>query len=478
MKELCWQAYETYAQKLLDSHQVKAATVGVAVKGKTIYQQGFGLRGANSNLPVGEDTIFGIGSITKSVTAVAIMQLHEQGKLSVTDSITKHLPEFRYGDTGAENSMTIHHFLTHTAGMPPLPSLSHALVRSLKEDETVMADEKTAEKLNSVKPIDNYQELMEYIAQAEIALLGAPGQYFSYSNDCWALLGSIIENISGQSYEAYCYENIIKPAGMTRTVFESTRLSDFDNVADLYTVKRDEGEEEVIFSPLWLEAPSMTAAGFLKSTVADMLRYMEIFRNGGCVGETRILSQKSVEHMTTPYAQPIPSENYLYGYGLMIHPNYNGVSLVEHGGNIKGVAASVTCVPEKGITTVALANTSGAPSVALTLAAVNNVLGVPVDEQRHQYQDYLCPPAKLAQYAGKYASGEGSVTTVTVQNQGLLLEVEDMTLQAKPVGVDMFAIERKGLKSAIYFYRDMLGEVWGMANHYRLIPRMVEEQTK
>jgi len=472
MHEPDWKVYENYAQKLLDRHQVPGASVGIAVEGQTIYTHGFGWRDVEKKLPVTEDTIFGVGSITKSFTAVAIMQLQEQGKLSVDDPVVRYLPEFKVGKDGAEKHMTIHHFLTHTSGLPPLGSLTRAMVRSLWEDESVMEGE-GAEKIRDVEPIDTYEELMAYIGSLDIELLGFPGQYFSYSNDAFALLGAIVERVSGIPYEVYVAEHILKPLGMNRSVFDRRELESLGNVATPYASKRVKGRDRVFAAPVWHEAPAMTAAGFLKSTVQDMLRYMEIYRTGGTGNGQTILSARSIDQMTTPYAQSQPGQ--YYGYGLMIHPNYHGVSLVEHGGNLKGVSAWVSCIREKGITGVVLTNLVASPGADVLLGAMNTLMGVPVSTKRVRFQKYNCPPERLARYAGQYKSDEGASVKVTARGDGLDLEIEGVHFRARPVGVDTFAMRRKGLDSAVRFLIDTRGEPWGLVTGLRIVRRVRPE---
>jgi len=450
--------------------------VGVAVNGKPVYTHGFGYRDVEKKLPVTADTIFGIGSITKSFTAVGIMQLAEQGKLSVEDPVVKYLPEFRVGKDGAEKRMTIHHFLTHTSGLPPLPTLNLALARSLQADPEIKASPGWPE-IEKLKPIDTPEQVMEFIAGLEIKLLGYPGQYFSYSNDAFALLGTIIERVSGMPYESYITRNILNPLGMTRSTFSVKDLEKDPNVAMLYSSKPKKGraKDEVFASPFWWESPAMSAAGFLKSTVSDLLKYMEIYRTGGTGNGVRILSAKSIAQMTTPYAEVVPGLH--YGYGLTVHPNYHGVSLIEHGGNIKGVSAFVSCIPEKGITGACLTNLGSSPGGDLLLGAMNVILKLPTRTHRYIYPRYACPPEKLARYAGVYVSEEGleSKTTITVIKGGLDILVEGKHLKARPTGVDTFAVRIKGLESGIRFLTDTKGDTWAVALGYRIIRRVSDK---
>lgn len=463
-----WSSYEQSTTELLATHQVPGAAVGLAIDGKTVYTHGFGWANVEQQVPINQDTIFGIGSVTKSFTAVAILQLQEQGKLSVEDLVTKYLPEFRIGKQGAERAMTLHHFLTHTAGVPPLPTLNHAMARSYWAELDEM-DPKQAEKVKGLQPIDTAEELLKFIADLDVQLLGNPGEHFSYSNDCWALLGAIIQRVSGMPYEDYVTKHILQPLGMERSLFNGEGLQHRDNVASLYASKKVDGQDQIYLSPNWTAAPSMTAAGFLKSTVRDMLRYMEIYRTGGVCEGARVLSQRSVDLITTPHAQVLPGQ--FYGYGLSVHGNYQGVSLVEHGGNVKGVSAYVSCVPEKGITGVTLTNLSSSPGGTLLLGAINSVLGLPIATRRYVYRDFSCSPAKLQSYVGSYVSAEGAAVQVSALPDGIELDVGGEKIKGRPVGIDTFAIMLKGMEMAVRFLRNARGEAWGLALGYRIIPK-------
>ena len=461
-----WLGYEEEARRLMTRHKTPGAAVGIALQGQQIYTQGFGFADVDKQTSIDEDTIFGIGSVTKSFTAVAIMQLQERGLLSVGDHVTKYLPEFKVGSEDAQLGMTIHHFLTHTAGLPPLPSLSRSLARSFWSDESMMTGEQ-AEKLRSLEPIDTDDELIRFVADSDISLLGNPGEYFSYSNECYALLGTIISRVSGIPYEEYIDRHILQPLEMSRSFFDADKIQGLQNTAILYSSKKLKGKDHVYAAPLWWKAPAQTAAGFLKSTVRDMLRYMEIYRSGGHCGGAAILSQQSVNQICTPYAQPVPGQ--FYGYGMMIHSNYRGYSIVEHGGNLKGVAAWASCIREKGVTGVALTNRSPAPSGDLLLGAMNHVIGAPLRTRRYIFKKYACPPARLREYTGTYSSGEGSTVKVTALCNGLQFEMSGEKVKARPVGIDTFAVRRKGLESAVRFVRTDKGEPWGLAMGYRII---------
>lgn len=468
MSKFDWKPLEQYVQHVLDAYGLPGTAVAAAKDGKIVYASGFGWRDREENLPVTENTVFGIGSITKSFTAVAIMQLVEEGKLCVEDLVTDYLPQFRAGKTNAHETMTIHNLLTHTGGLPPLPSLYPAMARSMMEDATVK-ESAQFEQLSKMTPIDTYEQLMEFIAKQDFDLLGPAGMHFSYSNDGWALLGAIIEKVTGKKYEAVIDERILEPCGMRHTTFDLKLMETFPEVTMLYISKDVDGKEQVIRAPGWWESPVMAAAGFLRSTVPDLIRYMEIYRTGGDVYGTRILSKQSVERMTMLHASPNPGA--FYGYGLMVTANYHGVSLVEHGGGIKGVSAWVTCAPEAGVTTAVLANLGGVPSGQIALDAANVMLGVPVGTKRHDLKPYACPEERLERYAGMYVSGEGATLKVSVVEGGLECESQGKKHSARPVGVDMFAVKMKEEEMMMRFLMNPAGQAWAVSFGFRIVPK-------
>jgi len=452
-------AFEQSAEATLGTYQTPGMAVAVARDGELVYAHGFGYRDRERGLVPGPETMFGIGSITKSFTCVAILQLQEQGRLSVQDAVQRYLPEFSTPDPAAARAMTLHHFMTHSSGLPPLPSLYPAMARSIAGDPAAPPQLAGGE----FRPIDTPADLMESIAHGDYELLGPAGAQFSYSNDAYALLGTVIERVSGTSYGAYLQEHILGPAGMTASTLPADLGSD---AATLYASRP--GTEEVFAAPQWWDAPAMLAAGFLKSNAREMLRYLEIYRTGGLVGRERLLSAASVAAMCQPHVPVSPRAG--YGYGLLITPGYHGVTLVEHSGGLKGISAQVTVVPERGLTSVALANIAGAPSGLVLLRAVNAMMGLPLGTRRAEYPTVVPAPGDLHPYVGTYRSGEGARIEVAAEAGGLIFEAEGKRLPARFVGDEAFVVtQREDETHARFLRRD--GAVWALAFGSRIVRR-------
>jgi CubicO group peptidase (beta-lactamase class C family) len=446
MSEAAWSArFERWAEPLVRRAEAPGVIVAVGERGRMTYAHGFGHRDREAGLPITPDTMFGIGSVTKSFTAVAILQLQEQGRLSIDDPVVRHIPELAVPNAHGDPPMRIHHLLTHSSGLPPLPTLVPAMLTSLRQDEAVAREMGLpTELLRDGQAIDSPEEMVRYLNALDIRPLGRPGEVFSYSNDGYALLGMIVERVSGQPYGDYLAEHVLGPAGMGRTGLVEAAPGDPD-ASVLYARRRREGEGgaegegEVVRSPLWWQSSAMAAAGFLRSTAADLLRYLEIFRTGGTVDGVRLLREESVRAMT---ARHIACDlDQWYGYGLMVSAHQAGVTLVEHGGSIKGVAAQILLVPERGLTVAVLANLAGTPSLRLAIGAVNAYLGLEdVGTPRISPPDYAGPAEDLEELVGRYASEEGAQCEVSREGDHLVLTSGGERLPARRIGARRFLI--------------------------------------
>lgn len=427
---------QAFAREMMATHAAPGLAVAIAQDGMEVYAEGFGEREIGTGAPITPDTIFGVASVTKSFTALAIMQLAEAGKLAVSDPVTRYLPEFRTPDPETTHAITIHHFLTHTAGFPPLPSRFFAFARSAEGDSA--AGDKPAWAADHA-PIDTFEDLMDYLAEGDYMLLGPPGAQFSYCNEGFALLGAIIERVSGQGYEPYVQEHILDPAGMMRSTYDVATLRTFPDVVIFHAARETDGKREVYAAPNWLYSSVWSPAGSLNTTVRDLLRYLEIYRTGGTVDGVRLLSRSMIAQMTMPHA-PRSSPNSSYGYGLGVIPDFHGKKIIKHGGGRKGISAEVVVVPEIGFTGAAIVNLAGIPVATVTQAALNRTLGLPIGATIEEYTDVPCPPERLPTYTGIYRSGEGTQITVTAEDGALVCTLEGKRLVARPVGTHAFTL--------------------------------------
>ncbi|WP_235864016.1 alpha/beta fold hydrolase [Sutcliffiella halmapala] len=468
------QDFEHATKQLVEKYLIPGTSVALAQDGEVVSSSGLGFRNIEKSLPVNLDTVFGIGSITKSITCIAIMQLQEQGKLSVDDPVVKYLPEFTLKDSITVKEMTIHHFMTHSAGIPPLSSLYYALRRTMEIDPSVKDHKSLQVEEENLGYIDTYDQLMSFIGKLDLDLLGKPGNNFSYSNDCYALLGTIIERASGKSYEQYVYDHILKPCRMDRSFFTIEEYGDDENLQMSYAIDEIEGRKYVYQAPIWWDAPAMRAAGFLKSSTADMLKYAEIFRNTGVVNDQRILSTESVEAMMTPHIEAQPGR--YYGYGLMITPDYFGTRLVEHGGNLKAIAAQMSVLPEVGLSGVTLTNLAGVPASRIMELAINDYQGRDVFVSSADLEKVEVPLEVLERFTGEYVSNEGMKVAIAIENGVPVFTYQESSHPVKTVGENLLLATVNDMKELIQIHRDDVGNAVRITFHYREFPKVNSKQ--
>lgn len=466
--------FELEAQELINKYQIPGTAVGIAENGELKYSRGFGYRNIAQGEPVTMDTVYGTASVTKSFVCMGIMQLQEEGKLSVHDPVVNYLPTFKIKNQSTDQ-MTIHHLMTHTTGLPPLPTLFYAGKRSKDNDPSIEDYPGLRMKVGDDRgPIDTYDELLEFISELDIELLGEPGKEFSYSNDSYAMLGAIIEKVSGKTFDVYMNDHIFEPAGMKDTSILLEDLDKHEKVTMLYSIRRTGNNEVVYEAPVWWDSPSMRGAGAIKSTIVDMINYAEVFRTGGMVGNNRILSDESVQAMIHPHVELIAGQ--YYGYGLVITPDYYGGTLVEHGGNSKAIASRLVVIPERGISGMVLTNLAGVPAPTILEGALNVYEGRAFNALAIDSEAYNYTKEELQEYEGNYVSNEGMSLKVTIQNGTLVFLPPSLQFPTEATNLekDMFLVTINDQTEVIRFVREN-GVVDRVAYHFRQFPKMSEE---
>ena len=186
------EALERHFQESCRADAPGAAVIAVQ-DGETLFRDACGLADLEHGIPLAPDMVFRLGSISKQFTAVAILMLEQEGKLEVSDEITRHLPDYpTHGET-----ITVEHLLTHTSGIPSYTGLEGWMAEKIRLD------------------LDD-EEMME--GWKDLPLEFEPGSRFAYNNSGYFMLGSIIEAISGMEYGAFIEERIFKPLGMTSSL--------------------------------------------------------------------------------------------------------------------------------------------------------------------------------------------------------------------------------------------------------------------
>lgn len=270
------------------------------------------------------DTCFRIASLTKQFTAVAVMQLVEEGKLSLDDTIDKYFPSYKYG-----KKITVKNLLTMTAGIKDYIN-KDGDTNTYAYNESQIEYKVSAE--NSAKK--NKKAVMDWILDQELNF--EPDEKYMYSNSAYFLLGDIIEQVSETSYEKYIKENILKPSGMMNTGFGST-----DKLAVGY---------QDIYDNAWTLYPGVgySATGLI-SNVPDLLKWVDAL----CTN--KLISEKSFKEMTTPYKGN-------YGYGFVVS---NDSNMISHTGKIDKYNAVLAFTKDENQIYIALSNYSNSSPINL-----------------------------------------------------------------------------------------------------------------
>jgi CubicO group peptidase (beta-lactamase class C family) len=318
-------------------------SVLVAQQGQVLISEGFGLADREHDVPNTPQTRFGIGSITKSFTALAIMILQERGQLAVQDSVCKYLSDC----PSAWKLITLHQLLNHTSGIPDFTGSSFGFLYPRAWN-------------NKVNTCREYppEEITAYFK--DLPLDFTPGSQWSYSNSGYFLLGIIIEKVSGETYESFIQKNILQPLGMTETGYDRSSAI-VKNHASGYSFDRDQGQ--LINAPC-MDASIKYAAGGLYSTVGDLYKWDQaLYTNRLVSAET--LSTIFTSTVRIPYLAEA-----LYGYGWAISQP-SGYRVIEHDGLVPGFASDLARYPEKPATIIVLSNvdTSDPSHILKVLAA-------------------------------------------------------------------------------------------------------------
>jgi CubicO group peptidase (beta-lactamase class C family) len=346
--------------RILHRRSAVGFAMGVVRDGRFELFHAHGLADIASGAPVTENTIFRIASITKTFTAIALMQLLEQGLVDLDAPANDYLRAFRLipADPGFRPA-TVRHLLTHTAGVPQVVNLSHAL-RHLS-GITVGESYKVGERMPT---------LAEYYG-GRLRLVGEPGTSFTYSDHSFATLGQIVEDVSGQPLARVFRERIFEPLGMADT---SLLRSDLDRsrLATGYTLG-PRGPRAVVDRE-WMTA----AASSICSTPRDMARYLAALLGRGSSEHGSILEPATLASMFDPHYR---TDARVPGMGLgFFRVDLGGHLAVEHQGLLPGFNSQVFVAPADGVGVMAFTN--GARGAMFWLAPecgrlVGDLIGVP-----------------------------------------------------------------------------------------------------
>ena len=344
-------------------------TALVTRKGQIIYQKAFGMANLELGVPMQPDNVFRIGSLTKQFTAIAILQLMEQGKLALQDEITRFVPNF----PTQGKKITIEELLTHTSGIKNTTDMP-AFWSMIRKD--------------SITPMEFIDLLKNQPLEFE------PGTQWKYSNSGYGLLGFVIEKVSGKTYPKYLEDSFFRPLGMTQSYFGSNTRLIHKQVAGY-----ESDANGVLQNASYISMSIPYSAGAIQSTVGDLWIWHQALHR------YKLVKKETLGKALTPYRL---STGQLtdYGYGWFID-SLQRSPLVWHSGSINGFRSYWLYLPQEDILVAVLSNSidKNPAYVSKRMAALASGNPLLVDQQSD--------PQRLASYVGTYEDSVKNVYTVT-----------------------------------------------------------------
>ncbi|MBW7882302.1 MAG: beta-lactamase family protein [Caldilineaceae bacterium] len=370
-------------------YAVPGVAVGILHKGET-YMAGFGVNNVNQPRPVDPDTLFQIGSVTKTVTATAIMWLVEKGKVELNAPVRRYLPDFALKEPKLAEQVTVQHLLMHVAGW----------MGDFFYDTGRGAD-----------------ALAKYVAMmADLPIVHPLDQGWAYNNAAFGVAGRIIEVVSGESYEHFVSQRILAPLGMEMSFFFPEDVL-YYNVAVGHNTQEDGAQE---LAKPWALARSSNPAGGIVSTVRDQLRYARFHLGDGTTesGQT-LLSRASLQEMQKTHRKAASLADEV-GISWLIRL-VGDTRLVNHSGATNSQYSALVLVPARNFAITILTNGSRGRTLnnVIVKTALERFLKV------SQAEPAVMPlTLELArQYRGHYEAALAAID-IEPQGEGVVVHVQ------------------------------------------------------
>ncbi len=377
----------------------------------------YGFADASAKTPVTPEMLFEIGSISKSFTSIALLQLCEEGRLDLHEPVTRYLPWF---DVQSEyGPITLHHLMSHTAGI-------------------ITGMEFTGE------------VRYEVWALRETEATAPPGTYYHYSNVGYKALGVVLEDLLSRHYGDIIQERILDPLGMTATepmITHDTRKRLAVGYEGFYG-DRPLPRDCPLAPATWLEYAG--GDGSIASTPADMAAYLRMFMNRGQGPRRRILSEESFDLMTHKVIEAKEEgRGSYYGHGLEIRES-DGHTYIEHGGGMVGYYSYVMADMDDGLGVVVLMNGPGGRCDEEIAKFALKLLRAPLHDQELPPMPAIDPATveNAAEYAGTYRAfaerSRGAVPkmlTLVAEGERLMLRYGDERIGLERRGPDRFYVD-------------------------------------
>lgn len=359
---------DALVKRTMETFEVPGIAVAVLKDGKVIHSEGYGTRSLKSGGKVDENTLFGVASNTKAVTAAALAQLIDEGKLEWDTKVTNIIPEFKLYDPYVTSEFTVRDLLTHRSGL----GLGAGDLMVFPASN-VTTTEELIHNLRYLKPVSSFRSK------------------YDYDNLLYIVAGEVVARVSDMTYEDYVEENILKPLKMDNTAMSWHEIEDRSNVIDGHAPVNGE------LVPVGLSfTEAANAAAGIYSSITDMSKWVQAQLNEGRYGEglqQRLFSEKEHREMWTPQTLIRTGKgNYnthfkAYGLGWNLS-DVNGYLQVTHTGGLLGIVSQVIMIPELELGIIVLTNQqSGAAFNSISHSILDSYFGIKGKDRIKDYNE-------------------------------------------------------------------------------------------
>lgn len=352
--------FDDAVRKAMKLHAVPGLGVAIVKDGKVVLAKGYGVRERDKTPAVTENTLFAIGSVTKSFTAAAAALYVDEGKLNWDDRIKQHVPDFQMKDVYLTEEIRLRDTLSHRTGLD-----RHDMVWYGSRFTTPQL----VTKLRDMKPAYPFRT------------------NFVYNNLMFMVAGQAVAKVAGKPWDDVIAERLFKPLGMATANTSAAKLPKDGDVATPHERGRKNGAPIAV---PWLNLDAVGAAGSINASAADMAKYVQFQLSRGKAGDKRLVKSAVFAEMHKPQML-VPkgvslfnpdAKSSAYGFGWFLS-DYHGRTLIEHGGNVDGMTAQVGFLPDENLGVVFLANLGQSTlPAALMFDTFDRYLGLPANTDR------------------------------------------------------------------------------------------------
>jgi len=345
---------DTYIEKAYMDWEIPGLAIAIIKDNEVVFSKGYGVTSTENGKPVDENTIFGIASNTKAMTAAALAILVDEGKISWDDKVQKYIPWFQLYNHYVSGEMTIRDLLCHRSGLKTFSGDLLWYASTYDRNEVIR-------RARYLEPTYGFRS------------------GYGYSNIMFLVAGQVVEAVSGETWDNFLAKKFFQPLNMNRTSTSISTLRSIDN----YVMGHNKVENKQVPIP-WVNWDNIAPAGSVNSSVSDMSNWLILQLNRGSLGDLKYFTKKSSIEMwtvqnptkvTESSMKLFPSKHFSgYGLGWSLY-DYHGRKIVTHGGGLIGQISRVCLVPEEQLGIVILTNSMNSLPAYLAYEILDRYFG-------------------------------------------------------------------------------------------------------